>query len=100
MSELLSVADALARVLAPATPRATEMVPLAACRGRTLGADLAARRTQPPADVSAMDGYAARHVDLGAPLTLVGESAAGRGFGRPIGPGETVRIFTGAPVPP
>ena len=99
---LLPVAEALARVLAPATPRESEMVPLAACRGRTLGQDLAALRTQPPADVSAMDGYAVLHddlADLTRPLTLAGESAAGRGYGAAMKSGETVRIFTGAPVP-
>ena len=98
-TNLLPVAEALARVLAPATPRETEMVALAACRGRTLGRDLAALRTQPPADVSAMDGYAVRFDDLASPLTLVGESAAGRGFAGTVKLGETVRIFTGAPVP-
>ena len=96
---LLSVAEALARILGPATPREAETVPLAACRGRTLAADVAAKRKQPPADVSAMDGYAVRHEDLAAPLTLVGESAAGRGYGGALEPGQTVRIFTGAPVP-
>ena len=99
---MLSVADALARVLAPAKPLETETVPLAACRGRTLGRDLAALRTQPPADVSAMDGYAVRFddlADLSRPLRLVGESAAGRGYAAAMRPGETVRIFTGAPVP-
>ena len=99
---MLSVADALARVLAPAKALETEMVPLRAARDRTLGRDLVALRTQPPADVSAMDGYAVRFddlADLAAPLTLVGESAAGRGFDATMKARETVRIFTGAPVP-
>ncbi len=103
MSEgYLSVADALARVLAPARPLPLEWVPLAEARGRTLARDLAALRTQPPTDVSAMDGYAVRFADLGdlsKPLKLVGESAAGRRYGSVMGDGETVRIFTGAPVP-
>ena len=100
---LLSVAEALARVLGPATPREREDVPLAQSFGRTLAADIAARRQQPPSDVSAMDGYAVRHADLAdlsRPLTLVGESAAGRGYAAPLEPGQTVRIFTGARVPP
>ncbi len=104
MSEtpLLSVADALARILAPARSLPLETVPLAQVRGRTLAEDLAALRTQPPTDVSAMDGYALRHADLedlSVPLKLVGESAAGRRYGGALQPGETVRIFTGAPVP-
>ncbi len=98
----LSVADALARVLAPARSLPREMVPLNAARGRTLASDLAALRTQPPTDVSAMDGYAIRAADLedlSKPLRLVGESAAGRGHGAVMAAGETVRIFTGARVP-
>ena len=99
-SKLLSVDEALARVLSDATRLGEEDVPLGAARGRTLAQDLVARRTQPPIDVSAMDGYALRAADLAAgPLKLVGESAAGHGYGAPLNPGEAVRIFTGAPVP-
>ncbi|HEY8260290.1 MAG TPA: gephyrin-like molybdotransferase Glp [Methylosinus sp.] len=101
--KLLSVDDALARVLAGATRLAgEEEVSLAKALGRTLATDLLSRRTQPPVAVSAMDGYALRAADLSAPgarLRLVGESAAGHGFGARLGPSETVRIFTGAPVP-
>ena len=100
--DLLQVAEALERILAPVTPLPAERVPLPQARGRTLAADLAALRTQPPSDVSAMDGYALRFDDLddlARPLTLVGESAAGRGYGAPLQAGEAVRIFTGAPVP-
>ena len=103
MSEgLLSVADALALILAPAAPLPAEDVPLREARGRTLAADLQALRTQPPADMSAMDGYAVRAADLAPglpPLALVGESAAGSRYAGRLGSGETVRIFTGAPVP-
>ncbi|TXN50362.1 molybdopterin molybdotransferase MoeA, partial [Methylobacterium sp. WL18] len=69
---------------------------------RTLAADVAASRTQPPFPASAMDGYAVRFADasvVGASLRLIGTSAAGHGFPGRIGPGEAVRIFTGAPVP-
>ncbi len=100
---LLPVADALAQVLASIDgPVPEEMVPLAACHGRSLARDLSARRTQPPFAVSAMDGYAVRAADcttIPATLTVIGESAAGRGFRGDIGSGETVRIFTGAPLP-
>ncbi len=100
---LLPVADALAQVLASIDgPVPEEMVPLAASHGRSLARDLAARRTQPPFAVSAMDGYAVRAADcatIPATLAVIGESAAGRGFSGDIAPGETVRIFTGAPLP-
>ena len=100
---LMPVDEALRRILA-AAPQAleTEIVPLAEGRGRTLADDLAARRTQPPSAVSAMDGYALRAADIAqvpASLRLVGESAAGRGFAGKVGAGEAARIFTGAPVP-
>ena len=101
--KLLSVDEARARVLAGARPRDTERVALAEAQGRTLADDLAARRTQPPSAVSAMDGYALRAADVADPparLRRIGESAAGHGFAGAIRPGETVRIFTGAPVPP
>ena len=61
---MLSVDEALARILAHAAPLPEEMVALNQARGRTLARSLAARRTQPPTDVSAMDGYALRHEDL------------------------------------
>src|SRR5215470_9882083 len=99
---LLSVAEALERVLAQAEPLSSENIPLAQAHGRVLTADLAALRTQPPADVSAMDGYAVRAADITkapARLRLVGEVAAGRPFDRAIGAGEAARIFTGGVLP-
>ena len=72
-----------------------------AAHGRVLARDLALR-TQPPFANSAMDGYALRAADAAsgpATLTVIGESAAGRAFGGGVGPGEAVRIFTGAPMP-
>jgi molybdopterin molybdotransferase len=100
---LLPVEEALARVLAiPRGPLRRESVPLARAVGRTLASDVAAKRTQPPMAVSAMDGYALRADDASSPgarLTVIGESVAGRGFLGEVGPGEAVRIFTGAPVP-
>lgn len=101
--DLLSVAQARARILTDvAKDRPVEAVALERALGRTLALDLAAKRTQPPKAVSAMDGYAVRARDLEAlPVKLkqIGESTAGRGFPGSIGPNETVRIFTGAPVP-
>ena len=98
----LSVADALALVLADAAPLPAEPAALIDAYGRVLAGDLKALRTQPPTDVSAMDGYAVRAADIAtapAHLTVVGEVAAGRPFDREIGPGEAARIFTGGVMP-
>ena len=100
---LLSVAEAQASVLKDAQPLAPESTPLNAAHGRVLAADLTALRTQPPAAVSAMDGYAVRAADVAAAparLRLIGEVAAGHPFDRPVGAGEAARIFTGGVVPP
>jgi molybdopterin molybdotransferase len=97
---LLAVDDALTRLHALAPKIARETVALRAAAGRWAAADVVARRTQPARDLSAMDGYAVRFDDLGGPLRLIGESAAGHPFDHAIGAGETVRIFTGAALPP
>ncbi len=99
---LMPVAEALDRVLAGAAPLERENVGLRFALGRTLAAPIHATLTQPPFDVSAMDGYAVRCEDAAAPgarLIVIGEAAAGRAFDGAIRAGETVRIFTGAPVP-
>lgn len=100
---LLPVADALDRLLRGAAPiRRIETVGLHAALGRVLADDVKARLTHPAFDNSAMDGYAGRHEDfakIGTELTVIGQSAAGHGFAGHVGPGETVRIFTGAPIP-
>ncbi|WP_321341070.1 gephyrin-like molybdotransferase Glp [Breoghania sp.] len=99
---LIPVDDALARLLEGVEPTAAETVPLAEAAGRTLAADLAATRTQPPFSASAMDGYAVRASDVAhAPcsLKIIGEAPAGHGFSGKVQAGEAVRIFTGAPVP-
>lgn len=99
---MLSVADALALVLADARELPPIEAELVNAHGRVLAADVKALRTQPPAPVSAMDGYAVRSSDLvSAParLRVIGEVAAGRPFERAIGPGEAARIFTGGVVP-
>jgi molybdopterin molybdotransferase len=99
---LISVAQALEHVLAHAAPLPADEVPLAQADGRVLAYGLKALRTQPPADVSAMDGYAVRSADVAnAPVRLkvIGEVPAGRPFTAKIGAGETARIFTGGFVP-
>ncbi len=100
---LLPVAEAQERLLSRAKPiMALETVSLAEAEGRVLATDVAARLTQPPFNSSAMDGYALRGQDglePGSELLLIGTSSAGHAFDGAIGVGQTVRIFTGAPVP-
>jgi molybdopterin molybdotransferase len=99
---LLPVADALAQVLEGVQPLRSERVPLGEAEGRVLAEDLAARRTQPPDDVSAMDGYAVRAEDVAsapARLRLIGEVAAGRPFAGAVHGAEAARIFTGGVLP-
>ena len=81
---------------------ALEQIGLPQALGRVLGEDLVARRTQPPKPVSSMDGYAAKINDLTSiptKLKVVGEVPAGTSYKGQIKDGESVRIFTGAPVP-
>ena len=99
---LMSVAEALARVLAEAQALPAETVKLGEACGRVLAEDLTALRTQPPAAVSAMDGYAVRGSDVAQPpatLTLIGEVAAGHPFAGEVKQGQAARIFTGGVLP-
>lgn len=99
---MISVEEARQRVVQAFAPLPLELVSLWQASGRVLGADIAARRDQPFADVSAMDGYAVRAADLTqlpARLALQGEVPAGAAFAGEVRPGSCVRIFTGAPVP-
>jgi molybdopterin molybdotransferase len=99
---MLSVADALARVLADATALPATDAALIEAHGRVLAGDVVALRTQPPASMSAMDGYALRAADVSevpAHLKIIGEVAAGRPFERVVTPGEAARIFTGGVIP-
>ncbi len=99
---LMPVAEALARVLAGANALAVETVKLDDALGRVLAEDLAALRTQPPAAVSAMDGYAVQAADVAtapATLTLIGEVAAGHPFEGEVKAGQAARIFTGGVMP-
>jgi molybdopterin molybdotransferase len=99
---LMPVHEALEKVIAGGEPLPLEAASLGEAHGRVLASDLKARRSQPPADVSAMDGYAVRGDDVAtvpARLRVIGEVAAGRPFGGAIGSGEAARIFTGGVVP-
>lgn len=99
---LMPVPEALTRLLEGAAPLPGETVTIDKAAWRVLASDIAALRTQPPFDASAMDGYAVRAADVASPpasLKIIGEAPAGKGFKGQVGPGEAVRIFTGAPVP-
>ena len=99
---MLTVREAHARVIAAFSPLPSETVSVAEAAGRVLAVSPKARLTQPPADLSAMDGYAVRAADVPAApatLTLVGHAPAGGSYDQPLKPGEAVRIFTGGPLP-
>ncbi|MBM3595975.1 MAG: molybdopterin molybdotransferase MoeA [Alphaproteobacteria bacterium] len=95
----LTLEDAQARLIALAPLMPVETLPVDDAIGRYLATPLAARRTQPPADLSAMDGYAVRSNDVAGPWSVIGESAAGHPFAGLLSPGEAVRISTGALMP-
>lgn len=98
---LMPVADALKAVLDGVAALPGESVMLDDAFHRTLARDVAALRTQPPADMSAMDGYAVRAADASrhAKLKLIGEVAAGKPFAKTISANEAIRIFTGGVIP-
>jgi molybdopterin molybdotransferase len=99
---MLSVAEARARIVAAFHPLGSEQVGLLGALGRVLAADVAARVTQPPSAVSAMDGYAVRADDVAkvpARLRIVGQAPAGGSYDGQVNAGQAVRIFTGGPLP-
>lgn len=99
---MISVDEAVARIVAACKPLDGEAVPLESAHGRVLVEDARARLDQPPSPVSAMDGYALRAEDAPHPhatLRVIGSAPAGHPFQGRIGRGETVRIFTGGIVP-
>ncbi len=98
---MISVEEALARIFALCRVVGTEEVPLAQAAGRVLAAPVVAGRDQPPFRAAVMDGYALRGAEIavGARFRIIGEAPAGHAFSGHVGPGEAVRIFTGAPVP-
>lgn len=99
---MIPAADAMRIVLDNLPRTCAEQIALGDGLGRVLDQDVTARLTQPWSDVSAMDGFAVRAADVAAApvdLDLIGESPAGGCFDGEVGPGEAVRIFTGAPLP-
>jgi molybdopterin molybdotransferase len=98
---MISVDDAVARIARSFAPLASETIPVADSATRVLAQDAVAQWDQPPAPMSAMDGYAVRLADAfaGAELSVIGESPAGRPYAGSVAPGQAVRIFTGGVVP-
>ena len=98
---MITVDEARARLFELVSPLPAEEVPLERAAGRVLARDVTARRDQPPFAASAMDGYAVKadEVQLHAMFKVIGEAAAGHRFHGTVGPGQAVRIFTGAPMP-
>lgn len=94
---MVPLAEARSRILAKLSPVASEMVALPDGLGRVLAAPVTARVTQPPHDMSAMDGYAVRAADQEA--DLIGAAPAGHPFAGLVGPGQAVRLFTGSVIP-
>ena len=99
MAGLVPLEDAQKRLIALASRLPPETLAIRNALGRYLAADLPAKRSQPAAAMSAMDGYAIRFEDRDGPWTLVGECKAGSPPCSALKPGETARIFTGALLP-
>lgn len=95
----IPLAEARAKILARIPEPDAESVPLAQARDRVFARPITCRFDVPAFDNSQVDGYALLSQDQG-PRKVVGESAAGAPPPPPVGPGEAVRIFTGAPLPP
>lgn len=105
-AKLISIEEARARVLAEAVPLPPETVALSDALGSVLAEDIIATHDVPPFDNSGMDGYAVRAADIveaspasPARLPIVDTIAAGHVAQAQLGPGQAVRIMTGAPVP-
>ncbi|HKT13771.1 MAG TPA: molybdopterin molybdotransferase MoeA [Allosphingosinicella sp.] len=99
---MISFDEAFAIVAAQARPLGAEPVPIFAAYGRILAEPVTALVDSPPADVSAMDGYAVRDAEIAAGrrrFRIAGRSFAGAGFAGSAEAGDCVRIFTGAPLP-
>ena len=100
----LSVAEARARIAADIEPLAgREQLAIRSALGRVLAREVISPFNVPPYDNSAMDGYALRATDLSGDgettLTVIGESFAGSAYVGSVGPGQCIRIMTGAVIP-
>ena len=104
---MISVEEARERILAYFTRLAPEREPLLDALGQVLAEDVVAPFDIPPLDNTAMGGYAVRAADTAGAteadpreLRVVADLPAGYVLDTAIGPGEAVRIMTGAPMPP
>lgn len=98
---MITVDQALADLFALVSVLESETVPLRKANGRVLAKTVTAIRDQPPFAASAMDGYAVSGASIssGKTFSVIGEAAAGHRWDGTVGPDQTVRIFTGAPLP-
>jgi molybdopterin molybdotransferase len=96
---MLEASDALQRILAQSHRLPPERVPLAAALGRVLAEAVRSDLDMPPFDKSLMDGYAVRSSDGDSPRLVIEEVTAGQVPTKPVGPGQTTRVMTGAPIP-
>ncbi|GBQ98022.1 molybdopterin biosynthesis protein MoeA [Acetobacter nitrogenifigens DSM 23921 = NBRC 105050] len=98
---MIELSEARARVLSSLPLLGLETVSIADASGRVTATHVIARMSNPPADVSAMDGYAVRAADAlaGSVLRVVAEAPAGHPTSTKVGPGECVRLFTGSVIP-
>ncbi|WP_424833557.1 gephyrin-like molybdotransferase Glp [Ruegeria sp.] len=98
---MITVEEARAQLFDLVSPLPAETVSLSDAASRVLIKDVSATRDQPPFTASSMDGYAVKstEVELHAMFKVIGEAAAGQRFDGTVGPGQAVRIYTGAPVP-
>ena len=98
---MMTFEQAQERIFTAITSLGSQVVPLSQACGFVLSQDVYARRSAPPCDMSAMDGYAVRARDAKAQavLKVMGESAAGHAFDKELAQGQAVRIFTGAALP-
>ncbi|HXG36650.1 MAG TPA: gephyrin-like molybdotransferase Glp [Dehalococcoidia bacterium] len=104
---MISIEEALERILGYVEQLPPEEKPILEALGQVLAEDIVAPFDIPPADNTAMDGYAVRAADTAnatpdspASLEVIGEVAAGYRFQGKVKPGTAVRIMTGAPIPP
>jgi len=98
---MISVDEAVSRIISAFAPLSCETVAITGAVGRVLAEDVIAGFDQPPAPISAMDGYAVRAAEANrdAELAVIGEAPAGRPFAGSLGSGQAVRIFTGGVLP-
>jgi molybdenum cofactor synthesis domain-containing protein len=97
---VIALEEAQAQILDAIMPLAPRTFALQDARGLVLADDVVASEPVPPFANTGMDGYAVRAADTPGRLRVVDDLPAGRAPSTPVGPGEAIRIMTGAPIPP